>query len=207
MKSFSYPKKLERDKNLEKTELIILCQSGDKSSLSELYRLYSKKALGTAYLISDHKGIAEDIMQEAFIQCFNEISTLKNPEKFEIWFYKILIRTGWRMVKKHNYFIPFDTQGIEDISSDMGLNLGLELSDTRLSINQAMEKLSLPLKTVIILYYFNDMSIKEISEVLGCFQGTVKSRLHNAKKQLYCELYGTFYENELPNSLLKSVNS
>ncbi|WP_319001560.1 RNA polymerase sigma factor [Clostridium sp. CS001] len=74
------------------------------------------------------------MVQESFIQCFHSIKTLKNIKTFDVWFYKIVTRTGWR--------------------------------------------------TVIVLYYFNDMTIKDISKVLGCFEGTVKSRLHNAKKQL-----------------------
>jgi RNA polymerase sigma factor (sigma-70 family) len=59
-------------------------------------------------------------------------------------------------------------------------------------VRQAVKRLSLPLKTVIILYYFDDMSIQEISTVLNCFQGTVKSRLHNARKHLAKDLRSYF---------------
>ncbi|MCO1602777.1 RNA polymerase sigma factor [Desulfosporosinus nitroreducens] len=179
---------------MENTDLMKRCQLGDLDSFSELYHLHRKKALGTAYLISNQKGIAEDIVQESFIECFRKIRTLKNPEAFEAWFYKILVRTGWRMVKKHNYFLLVGDQTIEGLSATiMDSNSELDTSVTNLMVHEALAQLSLPLKTVVILYYFNDMTIEKISKVLGCFPGTVKSRLYNARIQLHDVLN----ENEL----------
>jgi len=175
------------------TDLIKRCQLGDLGSFSELYNLNKKKALGTAYLISGQKGIAEDIVQESFIECFQKIKTVKNPEAFESWFYKILVRTGWRMVKKHNFFLLMGDQNLEGLSTTVDFNSDLDTSENSLVIHEALAKLSLPLKTVIILYYFNDMTIEKISNVLGCFQGTVKSRLYNARIQLH----DVFNEDEL----------
>lgn len=178
---------------MEKTDLIKSCQQGDLDSFSELYRIHRKKALGTAYLISNQKGIAEDIVQETFIECFKKIKNIKDPQAFEAWLYKILVRTGWRMVKKHNHFIPMDDQNMEQLSTTMDSNSELDASETNMMLNEALGHLSLPLKTVVILYYFNDMSIEQISNVLGCFQGTVKSRLYNARIQLH----EVFKEDEL----------
>ncbi|MDQ7094665.1 RNA polymerase sigma factor [Desulfosporosinus sp. PR] len=162
------------------------------NSFSEIYNLYKKKALGTAYLISNQKGIAEDIVQESFIECFRKIQTIKNPEAFEAWFYKILVRTGWRMVKKQNFFLLMDEQKIEGLSTTIDFNSELDNFETNLMVHEALTQLSLPLKTVVILYYFNDMTIEEISKVLGCFPGTVKSRLHKARLLLH----GIFKEKE-----------
>lgn len=170
---------------MENTDLIKRCQQGDSNSFSELYHLHRKKALGTAYLISSQKGIAEDIVQESFIECFKKIQTIKNPEAFEAWFYKILVRTGWRMVKNHNHFVLMGDQNMEGLSKNIDSNSELDTSETNLIVNDALAQLSLPLKTVVILYYFNDMTIEKISKVLGCFPGTVKSRLYNARIQLH----------------------
>jgi len=167
------------------TELIKSCQQGDQNSFRELYLSYSKNALGTAYLISGSKGIAEDIVQETFIECFNKIKGLKKVEAFEVWFYKILTRTGWRMVKAHNYILPLEDDNLEGMLFNLNMSNQIEHSETEMIVNEALEQLSLPLKTVVILYFYNDMTIKEISKILGCFEGTVKSRLHNAKKKLY----------------------
>jgi len=175
------------------TDLIKRCQLGDVNSFSELYQLHKKKALVTAYLISNQKGIAEDIVQESFIECFQKIKTIRNPEAFEAWFYKILVRTGWRMVKKYNYFLLMSDQNMEGLSTTMDFNSELDTSETNMMVHEALAQLSLPLKTVVILYYFNDMTIEKISKVLGCFPGTVKSRLYNARIQLH----EVFKKNEL----------
>lgn len=167
------------------TDLIKRCQAGDSSSYSELYHLHRKKALGTAYLIFNQKGIAEDIVQESFIECFRKIETIKDPEAFEAWFYKILMRTGWKMVKSHNSFLLMNDQDIEGLTAAMSSQSEQEISETNLTVQEALAQLSLPLKTVVILYYFNDLTIEEIARVLGCFPGTVKSRLFKARKKLH----------------------
>jgi DNA-directed RNA polymerase specialized sigma24 family protein len=92
---------------LANLDLIRRCQQGDVHGFSGLYVLYGKKALTTAALISGSRGIAEDIVQEAFIQCFNRIKELHDPDRFDPWFYRILVRTGWNMAKKHVQAIPW----------------------------------------------------------------------------------------------------
>lgn len=67
--------------------------------------------------------------------------------------------------------------------------------ETQLDVNEALNKLSTQLKTVIVLYYYNEMTIKQIAKVLGCFEGTVKSRLHNARKFLQKVLEDGSLEN------------
>lgn len=170
---------------MENTDLIKRCQLGDVNSFSELYQLHKKKALVTAYLIANQKGIAEDIVQESFIECFRKIKTLRDPEAFEAWFYKILVRTGWRMVKKYNHFLPMSEKTMECLRAAVDFKSELDTSETNLIVHEALGQLSLPLKTVVILYYFNDMTIEKIAKVLGCFPGTVKSRLYNARIQLH----------------------
>jgi len=173
---------------MDPIKLIQCCQQGDLESFQHIYELYSKKAMGTAYLIAGHKGIAEDIVQEAFLQCYKEIKKLKEPAAFDVWFYKLLVRLAWRMSSKHKYTSSVEEFTCKGAYNEVNIETEIDFTENRLLIHESIEKLSEPLKTVIILYYFNDMTIKEISMVLGCFQGTVKSRLHNAKKVLEREL-------------------
>jgi RNA polymerase sigma factor (sigma-70 family) len=178
----------EGGKVLDIIDLIKRCQLGDLESFEQLYRIYSKNALGTAYLIAGHKGIAEDIVQEAFFQCYKEIKSLRDPSAFDVWFYKLLIRLAWKMSSKHKAVISTEDIDFETANNCCSLSLEPDVEENKLMVQEAVAKLSSPLKTVVILYYFNDMTIKQIAMVLGCFQGTVKSRLHNAKKLLQKEL-------------------
>lgn len=83
---------------LDETTLVNRCQAGDIEAFSELVERNNKKAIHTAYLITGCRDIAEDIAQEAFIQCFHSIRKLRDTTLFKSWFYKILVRTSWRMV-------------------------------------------------------------------------------------------------------------
>ncbi len=175
---------------MDLSDIIGRCQQGDIDCFEEIYKLYYKKAFGTAYIISGEKGIAEDIVQESFIICYKSIKYLKNPKIFNTWFYKIVLRVSWRLSKKHKSSCSEDyTKDLNNCcDSNYNNNDVAESVSIKLLLRQKIQQLKLPLKTVLILYYYNDMSIKEISKVLDCFEGTVKSRLFKARKILQNEL-------------------
>ena len=180
---------------MDQNQLISRCQLGDLDSFEELYRLHKQKALGTAYLIAGNRSIAEDIVQEAFIICYQQIKRLKNPQVFHIWFYRILIRAGWRMAAKHKGHVSLENSGFDPENPGcipFACGNQTETANDRLLIRDAVKRLDAPLKTVVILYYFNEMTVKEISKVLDCFQGTIKSRLYKARKILRKELQDSF---------------
>lgn len=177
------------------------CQLGEKEAFKELLQSIEKKALSTAYLISGNRGIAEDILQESYLKCFKEIGKLKDAEAFNTWFFKILVRTGWQMCKKQSEIIP-----VEISSENEGLfyyeskrsDSDIERYELKDMVKSAIDNLSENLKTVVILYYFNDMSIEEIAKVTGCFKATIKSRLFYARSALKKQLGDCLeYENDL----------
>jgi len=175
--------------------LILECKNGNHKSFELLYKTYITKTIKTIYLIVGKKCIIDDIVQEVFYQCYRDIIKLQNPHLFEIWFYKLIVRTCWRTTAGEKKFLheTFD----EKVSNNLKFSTCDILYENRLSIiNQAIDKLSITMKTTIILYYFNDMSIKQISQIMNCFQGTTKSRLHNAKKILKAELIKSKEMNE-----------
>jgi RNA polymerase sigma factor (sigma-70 family) len=185
---------------LDRIATIIRCQNGDPEAFEELYKLHCEQVLKTAYLISGEQRIAEDITQEAFIHCFKNIKSLRNPETFNSWFYRILVRCGWRITAKYQAKSRTETLADEqsydnDQRNSSCIEECFETQETYQMVQQAVKRLSLPLKTVIILHYYDNMSIQEISSVLDCFQGTVKSRLHNARKLLGKEL-GPYVMNQ-----------
>ena len=176
-------------------EIIIRCKLGEKDAFQELFSSIEKDALATAYLISGNRGIAEDILQETYIKCIKEIKSLKSHEAFKVWFFRILVRTGWKMCKKHSSLIPIDITDEKEISfydiKSITEN-AFDCLETKEIIKSAVNNLSPNLKTVIVLYYFNDMTIEEIAKVLGCLKNTVKSRLFYGRNALKKELGGYF---------------
>lgn len=190
---------------MERIDLIKRCQTGDKYAFEELYHLSCHQAIKTAYLISGQRGMAEDIVQEAFIRCYKEIRQLKEPDAFNSWFYKILIRCGWRLLVKNKALSLVFQQTIV-IDKNFCLDDMVETQEVRDRVQKAMGKLTLPLRTVVILYYYNNMTIPEIAMVLGCVQGTVKSRLHNARKLIEKELK-PYIDDEKQKCTVKSTNT
>ncbi|WP_353846362.1 sigma-70 family RNA polymerase sigma factor [Clostridium sp. ZBS13] len=183
---------------MDMQDTIIRCKLGEKEAFQELLQTIEKKALATAYFLSGKRGIAEDILQETYMKCFMEIDKLKDPEAFKVWFFRILVRTGWKMSKKQSMLVPTDiTSENEALFYNEKQNEEniIDTYETKHIVKSAINNLSENLKTVVILYYFNDMSIEEISKVTGCFKATVKSRLFYARGALKKQL-GDCFENQ-----------
>lgn len=166
---------------MEDYEIIEKIKNGDESGINELYTKYSKQAYRTAYLITSNSYTAEDVIQETFVQSIKAIKTLKNPNSFKPWFYKILTRIAWKHAKNDTYCILVDEMADKTNTSACDEYFKNNKYDL---LYEEINKLNEKLKTTIILFYFNEMSIKEISKTMGCLEGTVKSRLFTAKSKL-----------------------
>lgn len=166
-------------------ELVLKLQKGDESSFECLFNLYKAKAVRTAYLITNNRALADDIVQEAFILCYFKITELKDPTSFKTWFFKILTRLAWKMSAKERVSVPVEnifefaeTEGTHSIEGDI-----IDKEEAKY-LMEAVEHLEIKKKITVLLYYYNNFSVSEISQIMGCFEGTVKSRLYAARKNL-----------------------
>lgn len=165
------------------------------TAFEELYYTYEKKALRMAYLLTSSETMARDIVQEAFTECYLSIGQLKQMEYFRTWFYQILRRTAWRYIKKESRFICTDEdEKLEDTKKIW--DDPYEQSDLSSFLLGQIKRMDYKKQTTIILYYYNELSIKEIAKVMGCLEGTVKSRLNSARKQLKKYLVQESYINK-----------
>ncbi len=157
-----------------------------KRAFDILYHAYSKELLRTAYLITGNVSDSEDIVQESFLKCYCHIGELKKEEQFKIWLFQIMKRTAWRYCKKNRKEKPVENAMQEQMENEYAVSAQDEYlqSETEQTIKEQINKLDASHRLVIILYYYNQMSVKEIARVAGCLEGTVKSRLYTARKQL-----------------------
>lgn len=183
--------------NEEKKALVELMLGGSEAAFDELYRSSSKKLYRMAYFITGNRSDSEDILQETFVKCFLYRDKLREPERFEPWLYQILVRTAWRVEKRKKSRSELSFEGILDQEEDHlraewiqederekgPLGAVLE-AETAAQIRDALSKLDMKYRTVILLYYYNELSTKEIAGVTGTMEGTVKSRLFKARKLL-----------------------
>lgn len=151
-------------------------QDGNKSSFVKLIRHYENYFYVVSKSILDRDDDCADAIQETILNCYKNIKSLNNPECFKGWFTKCLINNCYTILKNNKKVILFDkVENTKTTSSDFSL---VELSNILSTLDEK-------LKTVIILYYFEDLSIKDISSIINTKEGTVKSRLHRARGKLY----------------------
>lgn len=172
---------------------------GDERAFDEVYHSYSKKLYRMAYFITGNQSDSEDVLQETFVKCYLHRKTLKNPEGFESWIYQILIRTAWRAEKKGKKKKELSFEGILEQRKEQGSKLAEQIEEDKLQdepldqilkqevskeLMLAVRQLDVKYRTLVLLYYFNELGIKDIAEITGLFEGTVKSRLSRARKLL-----------------------
>ncbi|MFF2287316.1 sigma-70 family RNA polymerase sigma factor [Peribacillus butanolivorans] len=154
---------------------------GNEKAFQELIQDEKNKLFRMAYLYVKNEDDALDIVQDTIYKAFISIKQLKDPHYFTTWISRILINTALDFIKKNNRMIPFsDFDGYHN-----GENL---LIEEKLDLVEAIERLEVQYKTVIIFRYYKDLSIKQIAEILKCPEGTVKTRLHRAINQLKSDL-------------------
>ncbi|MBQ9156892.1 MAG: RNA polymerase sigma factor [Eubacterium sp.] len=166
-------------------QLVRMWKQGDRSSFDLLYEKYKNLALRTAYLICRKKEDSEDILQETFVLCHLHIEELKKEGEFKSWMLRILVREAYRMLKEKQREIPDEEIGLRLSGQTVPDILDQEIArDQELTILSAIDQLSPNHRLAVILYYYDELSVKEIARVTGCLEGTVKSRLYFARRKL-----------------------
>lgn len=182
------------EKNRTDVEKMI---QGDESAFDELYRSFSGKLYRMAYFITGNQSDSEDVLQETFVKCYLHRKSLKDPERFEAWLYQILVRTAWKLCRKRR---EVSLDAVLENPDDRGMAQQLSRDDKEGPLEQLLkqehafhlwklvEGLNVKYRTVILLYYYNELSTREIAEITGTLEGTVKSRLFQARKLLKKQL-------------------
>lgn len=134
---------------------------------------------------------ALDAIQEASYKGFLAIHQLRNPEYFSTWLFRILIRECYRLLQERNEMIPYEEN---ELLKKLDRKQDEELDSYHLS--EALLRLNSSYQTSIILFYYHDLSINDISEVMEKPVGTVKTYLRRARKKLKGELERSYQLNE-----------
>ncbi len=169
---------------MDQITAVLQAQKGDKASFRFLVETYQGKALSTALFLTHQHHTAEDVVQEAFVQCYLHLSELRDAAQFKWWFYRILTRIAWRKKENDGKAVPIadifpaKEKELEDDARSLEAETDKETLETYLNQLDGIHR------TVLILYYFNDFSVREIAQILGCSEGTVKSRLYHGRQKL-----------------------
>ena len=184
-------------KKEDDVQLIRKILSGDDTAFGILVERYRKRVHTLVWRKIGDYHYAEDIMQEAFLQAYKKLSTLKNPDQFAGWLYVIANRLciDWmrkqkRIQKQKPTMQSLEGTHLEEIEESSYTHYMSEQRMTERTeycrdlVEQLLEKLPENERTVVTLYYLDEMPTKEIGKFLGVPVNTIASRLHRARKRL-----------------------
>lgn len=129
-----------------------------------------------ALSILKNKEDAEDAVQQTLYKAYERLDTLRFSEKFRPWILKILTNECYAVIRSRKTAAPVEE--MEDIP-DKEFE-----TEERLTLWETVSRLKIEQRTVVLLFYYQDLSIKEISKVLGVSEDTVKKRLSRARAAL-----------------------
>jgi RNA polymerase sigma-70 factor (ECF subfamily) len=154
---------------------------GNPKAYGQLIHMYQNYLYKTAYLYLKNEDVALDVVQDSILKGYEAIRKLNHPEYFKTWLTRILINSAITTLKKNNQFNSIDS--IEELAE-----VDKTMLEEKWDLYEAIDKLPEKLKTVIILKYFNDLKISEISHSMNIPEGSVKSYLNRAKQELRLQL-------------------
>lgn len=178
-------------------DAVVRLQKGDGKAFEDLYNLTYNAARFTALKITKNEQDAEDVLQDSYIKVLEKINTIDKPESFMSWFNMTVANKARDLMRKSkpglfsdyekenedgDSFSVIDT--IEEDNPEYIPGEDVEKEELRKDMMKLIEGLSDEKRAAVILFYYNEMSIKDIASALNISEGTVKSRLFNAKKEL-----------------------
>jgi len=179
----------------EVSALVSRVQHGDIAAFDSIMLLYRERLYSVIYNMTFNHEDAADLTQESFVKAFRSLKKFKGKSSFFTWLYRIGVNLTLSHLqrKKTRKFFSF-----EQISEEYGSSKEFEklsssdsssvrktlLNELHQKLNEALLQLSDKHRTIVVLFEIDGLSHKEISKIMKCTEGTVRSRLHYAKLQL-----------------------
>jgi RNA polymerase sigma-70 factor (ECF subfamily) len=155
--------------------LVMDCQIGRAEALEMLVSRWQKRLWQYAYNLTENTEAAWDITQESWLGIIRGIGRLDDPARFRCWAYRIVTNKANDWIKKTKAVKQTSIEEIQDHQCK-------DKKDT--GVKELLQKLDIRKRAVLSLYYFEQLSVSEISVSLNIPEGTVKSRLYEARKEL-----------------------
>lgn len=167
--------------------LVRRAQAGDSNAFAELYTATYQQQYRYAYKYLKDEHLAQDALQETFINALRNIKRLQNPQLFVAWLNRINFRTCYDLSKHadKNRTEAYDEERVEDIHADSGYpdDEIIEIDSRKYILRQVMN-LPLTESQVILMKYYQNMGNDDIAEAMNISRSTVKRSLKSGKDRL-----------------------
>ncbi len=174
--------------------LVQRVQAGELQVFDWLIKKYRERLFSVAYNLVSNREDASEIIQDAFIKAFRSIGKFQGKSSFFTWLYKITLHTTYNTLRKNRFKRFFSLESMQEGAADaavihymaeqQGAERSVLLRELQEKLNEALQKLSIKHRTVVVLFEIEGLSHSEIAHITGTSEGTVRSRLHYAKQEL-----------------------
>ena len=179
-----------------KLKLVTRAKNGDAEAFQALVHEEKEKLYKMAFVYMRNEDDALEVFQETLYKAFTSIQTLKNNDYFLTWLVRILINAAVALLNKQKKIIPMS----HDMLESMG-NTGQMKQEDQLDLLQAMDEIEDKYKTVLLLRFYEDYTIQQISSVLDTPEGTVKTNIRRGLALLKKKMKGV-YVDDRQNSIV-----
>ncbi|MFX3673589.1 MAG: sigma-70 family RNA polymerase sigma factor [Paenisporosarcina sp.] len=165
--------------------LVKRATKGDDKAFLTLFQKYEQDIYRTAFIYVKNESDALDVVQETAYRSFKYIKNIKEPKYFKTWLIKITISCALDCLRKQKNIIQIRPELEEFISGDVNEDVILIMT-----VRDIIERLNEDEKSVIILRFYQDLTINEVAQTLNIPLGTAKTILYRALKKLRIDLKG-----------------
>jgi RNA polymerase sigma-70 factor (ECF subfamily) len=168
-----------------RSALVQRARDGDEDAFTQLVDLDGDRCYAIAYRILRDVERAKDAVQQAYLLAWRELPRLRDPERFEVWLYRLLVNACYEEARRHRRWttrvrvLPIDGPAAPDSTGSV---------DDRDALERAFGRLSPEHRAVFVMHHHAGLPLATIAEVVGVPLGTVKSRLHNSIRNLRAAL-------------------
>lgn len=166
-----------------RTDVQLAC-SGDKEAFARLIRALESDLYRMARTLLNRDEDCADAIQETILKAYRGVSKLREPAFFRTWLFRILIHECRQLRRKHGRV------SLSDRLPELATDAAGTQPELDLDVRDAVDRLREPLRTLVKLHYFADLPLAEIADLTGVSEGTLKSRLHRARRSLAKRLNG-----------------
>lgn len=176
--------------------LVQKARENDQEALAEIYKISSPAVYKTIWVLIKDEDTVYDILQDTYVKAFTRLDQLQNPDKLIPWLKMIAnnLAKDWLKKSKPVFFtdiyggeeledIPFE-ESIEDVRSELNPEMAMDQQEAKRLVMEILDHLPEDQRVVIGMFYYEEMSVKDIAQTLGVSENTVKSRLSYGRKKI-----------------------
>ncbi|MCS6948981.1 MAG: sigma-70 family RNA polymerase sigma factor [Armatimonadota bacterium] len=172
--------------------------SGDVAAFEELYHRYQPYVYNVVHGIVQNPEDARDVTQEVFLHVYDALSRFRGGSAFSTWLYRVAVNTAITYVRKERRHARVPLDSLRELRADLDAEPEhqADRAEMQQEVQQTLAQLPEQHRAVLVLRYFQDLSLEEIAQAMNCSVAAVKVRLHRARHSFRRLLTGRFPQGD-----------